>query len=250
MSKRESIIRYKLLYTVLILLVYLVGRELPLYGVDTSDYLNRSMDAENLLMQVVGGDSYQSSLFALGVSPYMISSILVQIMVAYKKASSKARISQKRISMLTAVFTLIMALLQAMLHVGELSFFPEGAALYLAQSVAVTEMVAGVMLIVWLVARNKKYGIGGQTALIFVNIVDSLAAMMKGYSIRHLGLPLLVSAVAMFLMIIMENAEKRIPVQRISIHNIYADKNYLAVKLNPIGIMPLIFSTAFFSLPS
>ncbi len=47
----------------------------------------------------------------------------------------------------------------------------------------------------------------------------------------------------------MENTEKRIPVQRISIHNIYADKNYLAIKMNPIGVMPVMFSTACFMLP-
>jgi len=50
-------------------------------------------------------------------------------------------------------------------------------------------------------------------------------------------------------MLIMENTEKRIPLQRISIHNIYADKNYLAIKMNPIGVMPAMFSTAFFMLP-
>ena len=50
-------------------------------------------------------------------------------------------------------------------------------------------------------------------------------------------------------MVILENSEKRIPLQRISIHNIYADKNYLAIKLNPIGVMPVMFSTAFFMLP-
>ena len=49
-------------------------------------------------------------------------------------------------------------------------------------------------------------------------------------------------------MVIMENTEKRIPVQRISIHNIYADKNYLAIKLNPIGVMPAMFSMACFLL--
>jgi preprotein translocase subunit SecY len=47
----------------------------------------------------------------------------------------------------------------------------------------------------------------------------------------------------------MENAEMRIPLQRISIHNIYADKNYLAIKFNPIGVMPAMFSMAFFMVP-
>lgn len=64
----------------------------------------------------------------------------------------------------------------------------------------------------WLTSRNKKYGIGGQTALIYLNILDGILTT----------------------------------VQRISIHNIYADKNYMAIKLNPIGVMPAMFSMAFF----
>ena len=59
----------------------------------------------------------------------------------------------------------------------------------------------------------------------------------------------MISAVMMFIMLIMENTEKRIPVQRISIHNIYADKNYMAIKLNPAGMMPMMFATAVFMLP-
>ena len=66
---------------------------------------------------------------------------------------------------------------------------------------------------------------------------------------ESLVIPLLISLIVIMLMVILENAEKRIPVQRISIHNIYADKNYLAIKLNPIGVMPVMFSTAFFMLP-
>jgi preprotein translocase subunit SecY len=53
----------------------------------------------------------------------------------------------------------------------------------------------------------------------------------------------------MVLLIVMETSEIRIPLQRISIHNIYADRNYLAFKLNPIGVMPVMFSSAFFMLP-
>lgn len=67
----------------------------------------------------------------------------------------------------------------------------------------------------WLTSRNKKYGIGGQTALIYLNILDGILTT----------------------------------VQRISIHNIYADKNYMAIKLNPIGVMPAMFSMAFFMVP-
>ena len=84
--------------------------------------------------------------------------------------------------------------------------------------------------------------------MIFVNVIDGINVMLQGYDIQQLAVPLIISFVVIVIMIVMENAEKRIPVQRISIHNIYADKNYLAIKLNPIGVMPAMFSMAFFML--
>ena len=124
-----------------------------------------------------------------------------------------------------------------------------GTGLLLAQTVAGLEMVTGVMVILWLSERNKKYGIGGQTALIFVNILDGIRATLSGANADNIALPLVLSLVVMMVVLLMENTEFRIPLQRISIHNIYADKNYLAIKLNPIGVMPAMFSTAFFMVP-
>ena len=248
-KKNAGIVKYKFIYTVLILLVYLLGKSLPLYGVDISAYINRNVEAEDLLMQTISGDIYQYSVFALGISPYMVSSIIVQIISTCRSAESRARISPKKMNRLCLALTLIVAVFQAIVRVQELQFTDMGNMLLLTKIVAVAEMIAGVMMILWLSERNKKYGIGGQTALIFVNIIDGIGTTLKGHEIKSLILPLIVSAIVMIIMVIMENAEKRIPVQRISIHNIYADKNYMAIKLNPIGVMPAMFSTAFFMVP-
>lgn len=248
-KQKTSIIKYKLLYTILILLVYLVGREIPLYGIDLSAYMDKSITAEELLMQTVGGDMYRYSLLALGISPYVVSSIVTQAYVAYKRVGSKGKISPKKTSIITLTATLILALVQAVLHVRDLQFAVTGINLIFAQVLTVFQMVAGVMLIIWLAERNKNYGIGGQTALIYVNIADGIVATLSGHSFEELGLPLIISAALILVVIVMENTEFRIPLQRISIHNIYADKNYLAIKMNPIGTMPVMFATAFFMLP-
>ena len=71
--------------------------------------------------------------------------------------------------------------------------------------------------------RNKKYGIGGQSALIFVNILDGIITTLKGNQMLDLLIPVGISIVVMMIVVFMENSEFRIPVQRISIHNIYAD---------------------------
>lgn len=249
LGRKDSIIKYKLLFTALVLLIYLLGKNLPLYGIDLSAYTNQTLDTQALLIQAISGDIYRRSVFALGISPYMMASILVQMVVACRNADAKARISPRKKNRITLELTLIFALGQAVFHVRDLTFAVTGWQMLLAQVVSVVEMMAGAMIILWLSEQNKKYGVGGQTALIFVNIMDGIAALLMKGTPDSLVIPLLVSLVVIVLMVVLENAEKRIPVQRISIHNIYADKNYLAIKLNPIGIMPVMFSTAFFMLP-
>lgn len=226
----------------------MMGRGIPLYGIDVSSRVYDSINAEEWLMQTVGGDVYRSSVFALGISPYMLSSLFVQLVVACKDTEAKARISPQKINRTTLAMTLILAVLQAFLRMSELNFLETNSDV-LTKAVVFSEMVTGVMVILWLASRNKKYGIGGQTILIFVNILDGILSGLAGHSFQSLGIPILTSAAVLIIVICMENAEKRIPLQRISIHNIYADKNYLAIKLNPIGIMPVMFSTAFFILP-
>lgn len=249
LNRKESILKYKLLFTALVLLLYLLGKNMPLYGIDLSAYVNRTLDTEALLIQAISGDVFRCSVFALGISPYMMSSILVQMVVACRSADAKARISPKKKNRVTLELTFVFALFQALFRVRELAYAVTGYELLFAQVVSAFEMVAGAMIILWLADQNKKYGVGGQTALIFVNILDGIAALLTECSPESLVIPLLVSFIVIMFMVVLENAEKRIPLQRISIHNIYADKNYLAIKLNPIGVMPVMFSTAFFMLP-
>lgn len=248
-KKREHIYIEKLLYTFLILWVYIIGKSLPLYGVDISAYMDRAIGAEDLLLQTISGDLYQCSLFAMGISPYMISSIVIQIIFACRSEDAKKRTSPKKKNNAILAMTFCVAVIQSVLHVSDLKFMVTPDRLPFAHMIAVLEMITGVMVIIWLSSRNKQYGIGGQTALILVNIVDGIKNTLLGHEIEELILPLGVAFVGMIIMLFMENTEKRIPLQRISIHNIYADKNYLAIKMNPIGVMPAMFSTAFFMLP-
>ena len=248
-EKKENIVLLKILYTLIILLVYLIGKGLPLYMIDVSVYIHKTVDASELLMQSISGDIYQCSMFALGISPYMIASMLVQIINAFRKSEIRKKISPKKNNKMVLTLMVVIAFIQAIIQVQELVFKISGVALIFAKTVAVLQMVTGAVVILWLASRNKTYGIGGQSALIFANIVDGIMATLKGHDLSELFIPVVVSLCVMIVVVIMENTEMRIPVQRISIHNIYADKNYLAIKLNPIGVMPAMFSTAFFMLP-
>ncbi len=248
-EKKESIIKYKLLYTMFILLVYILGKSLPLYGIDIGAYVHKNLDAEGILMQTITGDLYRCSVFALGISPYMISSMLIQVLQAVQGSESRAKKSPKKTNQQVLGLTLFFAIVQSAIEVRSLQFAVEASELFMARTIASAEMIAGVMIIIWLSSRNKRFGIGGQTALIFVNVLDGIRATLDKATWDTIKLPLLISIVVLLVILVMENAEIRIPLQRISIHNIYADKNYLAIKLNPIGVMPAMFSTAFFMVP-
>ena len=248
-KKSEHIVRYKILYTVLILFAYMLGKGIPLYMIDLSAYIHKVADAESILLQTISGDIYRCSIFALGISPYMISNIIVQVMNACRGAENKSKVSQVKSNKIAMALTLIIAIVQAFLQVQKLQFRVTGDMLLVAQVVAAIEMIAGAMIILWFSSRNKKYGIGGQTAIIFVNILDGIINTLQGAKLQQLVLPLAISMVVVLVTLFMENTEKRIPVQRISIHNIYGDKNYMAIKMNPIGVMPAMFSMAFFMIP-
>lgn len=248
-KKGLRIVDYKFIYSILIGVVYLIGKSIPLMGIDVSVYENKLVDADNIFMQAIGGDINRCSLLALGISPYMLAGIITQVATAWKKADEKSKVSPKRMNRYTIGLTFLFAVGMAIFRVRGLVFNATGYMLLASQIVAGVELVTGAMIILWLADRNKQFGIGGQTALIFMNVIDGIMANIFSNDIREVLLPLGLGFVAMLSMMIMENSEKRINVQRISIHNIYSDKNYIAIKLNPIGVMPAMFSTAFFMIP-
>lgn len=247
-TKNERLLPSKLRYTAGVLLLYMLGRHITLYGADLSAYQYTAMDAGQLLAQTIGSDMRKVSVFALGISPYMIASILVIIVKAIRQAGAKSRTSMKKTNQMILYLTLAFAVVQSVSFVRHMHFQSGLETMLLAKIAAATELIAGVMLIYWLCNRNKRFGIGGQSALILVNILEGILVTVSEYSALELLLPVALGVVCMLITIVMESAEFRIPVQRISIYNIYADKNYQAFKLNPVGAMPVMFATAIFSL--
>lgn len=243
-NQKENAMKYKLVYTGLILLIYTLGKCIPLYGIDLSAYSYKSVGAEEILMQVISGDTYRSSVFALGIFPFMISSILVQVAFAIRGMFTKTRVSPKTMSKAMVAVMLVIAILQAIVQVPQLKFAVADENLFYAELMAGLEMVTGVMVIMWLSNRNGRYGVGGRMIVGLVNILERISVTLRNHDMEKLAVPLAISLGVMLITLVMENAEMRIPVQRVSIHNVYADKNYMAIKLNPVGVMPVMFSSA------
>lgn len=248
-ESKESILKYKLAYSGIILFVYVIGKNIPLYALDISAYREAYFNVEELLLQSIGGDAYRSSVFALGIFPSMISGFLVQIFMAVRGLFTKSVISPGKSRRMTVAVTLAIALFQAFTRVREIKFIASAQEMPIVQAIAAAEMVTGAVLIMWLSDRNSRYGVSGRMVFITVNILERIMGVLYKNKLQDLAVPLMISAVMMLIMMIMENTEKRISVQRISIHNIYADKNYMAIKLNPAGMMPMMFTAAVFMLP-
>ncbi len=226
----------------------MIGRELPLYGVDLRAYDTFRNNNADLIMQTIGGDRYKTSLLALGISPFMFSTLFVQMIVAVKSADSKSHTSPKKITRATLGLMVIWAVVQAYFTTqSTIYLYDGGMQLILAKLISGVELVTGAFVILWMATRNGKYGVGGQTILIYVNILDSVVNTVKSVEFSQLKVIGIISVVALVFTIIFENTEYRIPMQRISIHSIFSDKNYIPIKLNPIGMMPVMFSSAFFS---
>lgn len=244
--KNEKSLWKRLAFTASLLVVYIGGRYLPLYSVDLDWYRQLSAGAEHFLGMTIGGDTYKTSVFALGLSPYMIASILIMMYMSIRRAVTRSRFSHKKTEKAMYVLSFFLAVYQAVLLTSEMQFLPSALPPLAVRGIAAAEMIIGAMVIVGMTNLNKEHGIGGQSAMIAVNILNGIATMVSGFPLQKLILPGLCALAALVVTLVMENAEFRIPVQRVFIRNLYKDENYIAIKYNPIGVMPVMFATAIF----
>ena len=246
---KEHILLYKILYSLMIMFVYMIGRNIPLYGVDVEAYRDVDINAQSIIIQAVSGDMKNCSIFILGLWPYMLASMLIVLVVAIATLDKTRRISPKKVNIWTVTLMLIIGILQAYERVQNYIYKVDGTALIQAKTIAFLELIAGMLIVVYLGDRATKYGICGKTSVFLVNIVDGMMTMLVGQPFRKLWLIIVIGIIEIAVMLVLENTEKRIAVQRVSIHNIHADKNYIAYKMNPVGVTPMMFASAAFILP-
>ena len=245
----DALLFQKLIYAFMVILLYVMGRTIPLYGVDVSKLRAESYGAEQFLLHSIGGDKMQYSLFALGISPYITSSMAVTLVNACRSPESRAKTSQKKLQRIILIGTVIVVVVMSFFRVIQLPFIYSGSSLLLARFLAFIQLFTGGILIVRMISRNQKYGIGGQSLIIFINVIEQMVISFIKTSWRDVPIFVGVCFLVILVMVLLENIEIRCPIQRISIHNVHADKNYLAIKLNPVGVMPIMFASAVYSVP-
>lgn len=239
----------RLFLTALILAVYMIGRNILLYRVDVSVYRLEELNSQNIMLSVIGGDRHQYTIFALGIMPYISSNLIMWIFMAIRGSKFRLQTSPQKTERITLVLMLIIAAVSAISRAEELVFTSLRIDVRILKIIAAAEMVTGAFVIYKMANLNKDHGIGGQSVIVLVNILDNLLLTVLSYPWQQFQKPVILCLIMAVIILIMENVIIRIPVQRVSIHNIYADKSYIAYKLDPIGVMPVMFAVSFFMIP-
>ncbi len=246
MGQKTHLVRNRILFSIVIVLVYYVCHRIPLNGIDFNAYSNVGLDLGSMLTLAVSGSSQKCYVMTLGITPYITSSLIVMIVQALRSKEAKARTSPKNIQYWMTAMTFIITIIQSILYARDIVYVDTRI---ITRLVVVFELIAGACIAQNLLLWNQKYGVGGFAPIICVNMCEGLVATLFQATFDEIKIPMIISIVMIIIMIYMELHEKRIPLQRVSVHNIHADKNYLAIKYNPVGFMAIMFGSAFFTLP-
>jgi len=258
-----------MLFTLGVLIVYRLGTFIPIIGVNISMLAQRLQEATglgmffNYLDTVSGSAIGSSTVFALGINPYITASIAMQILamsIPYlEQLQKEGEYGRKIISQYTRYLALGVAIVSSFTYAGVL----EAAGLALQPGFAfrilfTISMTAGAMFVMWLGEQISIYGVGnGASMLIFAGIISRMPDMI-GQTVQYLkmGTTDILSvglAVAFFVMIVacivyLEKGERKIPVQyarRVIGNRVYGGQSsYIPFKINPVGVMPVIFAMA------
>jgi len=270
-------LRKKIIFTVMILLIFRLGNAIPVPYVNT-DLLQSYLDGMSTtvlgLYNVMSGGAFaQATVFALGVQPYINSSIIIQLLtIAIPALERLARdggeAGKKKIASITRYATVAIALLQGlgyymlMRNYGILEQSGFGVAL-----VIIVSFVAGSSFVMWLGEQVNEFGIGnGISIILFAGIVSRVPTMVSaarsyiltaenaGLAWLYMALLVLGMLLLIILIVHVSAAERRIPVQyakRQVGRKMYGGQaSTLPMKVNMSGVLPIIFAQSIASLPA
>jgi preprotein translocase subunit SecY len=274
-------LRKKIIFTLGLILVYRFGAQVSLPGIDPTQLANlQNQTSSNtlldLLNQFTGGAFSRASIFALGIMPYISASIVVQLMgiaVPYLQKLQKAGESgHKKITQITRWLTIAVTLIQGPSYVYNLyNQLPKSAFLieqtWLFVTISVIILSAGTVFAMWLGEKITDKGIGnGISLLIMVGIIARLPeAFLQEFAYRvtnqNGGPMVLLFEIVVWLLVIaasvmLVKAYRPVPVQYAKRtvgggyeKNIFGARQYLPLKLNAAGVMPIIFAQAMMFFP-
>jgi preprotein translocase subunit SecY len=263
-------LRKKMLYTLLMLLIYRVGASIPVVGVN-ADYIATMVDNYTILSYLdmfVGGRLRDFTIFAMGITPYINASIIMNLLAvaipALERLQKEGEEGKKKITRITRYLTIGLAFVQSVGIVMGLGSSAVVSTAWWNYVLIGLTLTAGSAFVMWIGERITERGVGnGISLIIFVGIVSRLPWSIISITGEILGgkmAPWIAPVAIVFLLvvvvgvIIVDSGERRIPVQyakRVVGRKMYGGQStHIPVKINSSGVLPIIFAMTLMSLPS
>ena len=270
---KASDLKNRIIFTVLLLIVYRLGTYIPLAGIDP-DALQQTMASSQkgllgMFNMFSGGAVSRMALFALGIMPYISASIIVQLLTGvsdyFKNLKEQGEIGRKKITQITRYSTLIIACMQGygvsvgLENAGNL-VVDAGLSFRITTTIS---LAAGTIFLMWLGEQITLRGVGnGISLIIFSGIVAEIPrALASTFELGRTGALSAIMIVAIFILIIFtvffivffERAMRKIlvnyPKRQVGNKVYGGESSYLPLKINTAGVIPAIFASALLLLP-
>ena len=267
-------IRQRILFTLFILAVFRLGSHIPVPGVNASAIQTLSQGGLLSLLNTFGGGALQRySIFAMGASPYITASIIVQllpmdIIPKLTEWANQGEVGRRKLNQTTTYTAIVLGFIQAIgISVG----FNQLSGLGLVKDPSVATYLtialvlsAGTMFLIWLGEQITRNGIGnGVSMLIFAGIVAEVPKEIYNYvttSIVNAGDQLLMNVLILLavvlvivalivIVVLMERAQRRIPIHHSKKASGASHTAHLPLKINSAGVIPVIFASSFITTP-
>jgi preprotein translocase subunit SecY len=260
----------RLLVSLGILLLIRIGTFLPVPGINHSElafYIQRHSVTKNLVSTFSGDNTFVIGLFTLNIFPYINATILVQLLTGFSPQLGKLQKEgdfegRRSISRLTRFITLIWAIIQAAgvtLYLKQILF---GWNYFLAFEI-ILWLTSGAMIVLWLSELITDYGLGnGASLLIYTNIISNLPNLCQKVIVENsenftifsaIGIVLLV-VISLYGIVFLQEGIRKIPLisskqlNQSSLQDV--GNNYLPLRFNQAGVMPIILTTAILVIPN
>ena len=268
-------LRGKILYTFMMLVVIRFGCQLPIPGIETSFFANwfakQTTDVFGFFNAMTGGSFSSMSIFALSITPYITSSIIMQLLTIaipkLEEMQQEGEDGRKKIAEYTRYLTVALALMQSVamaIGFGGKGLLVEFTALNVI--VAIVTMTAGSAMLMWIGERITENGVGnGISIVLLFNIISTMPSDMITLYERFLQGKIVAVAVVtaviivavivamVVFVIILQDAERRIPVQYSKKMQgrkmVGGQSTSIPLKVNTAGVIPVIFASSLMSFP-
>ncbi|KNG92276.1 preprotein translocase subunit SecY [Pseudaestuariivita atlantica] len=266
-------LRNRILFTLGLLIVYRLGTFIPVPGIDGTalrEFMEQAQQGiGGVLTMFTGGALGRMGIFALGIMPYISASIIVQLLTSMvpqlEQLKKEGEQGRKKINQYTRYGTVLLALFQAYglavsLEAGNLVTDPG----WFFRASCVITLVGGTMFLMWLGEQITARGVGnGISLIIYVGIIAEVPAALAQFFAQGrsgvlspaiiVGVIVMVIAVLMFV-VFMERALRKITIQyprrQVGMKMTEAQQSHLPVKVNPSGVIPVIFASSLLLLPT